>query len=152
MLLSRWRRGWRDGKLYMRVWWDLKRLYGKDWRRYYANAPNAQAQYDRKDYLARLGSNDDEPDPLFAHRTYHHTVPKTLADRRPVPNTAAVLDVREALTHLSEAQRAAVEAVCLEGRDVREYAEEIGSTPGAVAAVLCKAKKKLAKLLEAYKE
>jgi serine/threonine-protein kinase RsbT len=51
--------------------------------------------------------------------------------------------VSEALTHLSERERAALLAHEVEGQDTRSLAEEMGSTAGAVAASLNRARARL---------
>lgn len=78
-----------------------------------------------------------------------------LADVLPAPEAepaARGFEVERALQKLSAAERAAVEAITVDGAGIAETAQKLGTSPGAVRVALHRGLRRLARLAEAGDE
>ena len=119
--VRRWNDGFREGRLFKRVWGDLKDQYGTAWVRHYSKAKaNAQDAPGRAIY---------HPDDSEA--------------------TSVRLDVAAAILKLTPAQQFVVRGI-MAGQSQEEIAQERGCTAHAIKKVYKRARECLAELLKEY--
>lgn len=111
--------------LFVRVWGDMKDLYGRAWRRFY--------QAGEQSY------SDSIEDGLPSPGRVTHDVEAGLQN-----------DVREAVQKLKPSQRAVVEQIIFRNLTHKEAAKELGLSKQAVTMRYARARARLADLLRAY--
>lgn len=125
--LAKYAEGYRGEWLAMRVWGDMKDLYGRSWRRHY------------RDLKEREEARDDP-----AQRVYDPT-----DDNDRAIDVQAALD---ALAHLNPRHMVAVRMCDAEGRTQADVARHLGVTLSALKTLLAEGREFLSRRLEDYND
>lgn len=125
MTLKKYAEGYRGEWLFMRVWGDMKDLYGRSWRKHYR---------DQKEREEARGDPDQ--------RAYDPT-----DDNDRAIDVQAALD---ALAHLNPRHMIAVRMCDAEGRLQADVARELGITLSALKTLLSEGRDFLRRRLEDY--
>lgn len=120
-LTARTDEGYTGRKLWKRVWGDMKDLYGREWRRFYAE-PKPPGQTGMPS-PGRVTSEAEQ---------------------------GLKVDVRAAVALLKPGQRDVVERIAFLGMSHEEAAKDMGLNTQAVTMRYARARRRLAELLEAY--